>query len=308
MVTKIRLAGVLQLFRKHCVFLSVKPIDMKTIFFLVLITFSANIAFGQNSAVAPKTPIMTLGVFHFNYPNLDAVKTEEKDQISVLDEPYKSEIMRICEAILDFRPTIIAIEQTPQYQHRIDSLFDRYSTGNWELGRSEVYQLGFRLGKNLGLEKLYCIDDAGRNYSNLDSIFNDSTRLNNLVSYYFSNQDSVYRLPKTNTRITSVIDALIDVNNPEQIEESLSGYLLHPFKYEESPGDFTGVDFESGRWFNRNLRILRNIQRIPRGAEDRILLIIGSDHLNLLNLFFDISREFELVSPIPYLIKSKLIN
>ena len=281
---------------------------MKSIFILVIIISALNSALGQNSSIPPKTQIMTLGVFHFNYPNLDAVKTEEKDQISVLDEPYKSEIIRIYEAILEFKPTIIAIEQTPEYQHRIDSLFDLYRNGNWELGRNEIYQLGFRLGKSLGLEKMYCIDDVGRNYSNLDSIFNDSIRLNNLVSYYFSNQDSAYRLPNTNTRITSVINTLIDVNNPENIRAGLSGYLLHPFKYEERPGDFTGVDFESGRWFNRNLRILRNIQRIPRGADDRILLIIGSDHLNLLNLFFDISREFELVSPLPYLIKAKQLN
>jgi hypothetical protein len=83
-------------------------------------------------------------------------------------------------------------------------------------------------------------------------------------------------------------------------------YLLHPFKYEENPGDFTGVDFETGRWYNRNLRVFRNIQRIPHNSEDRILLIIGREHLNLLNLFFDTSREFELVSPLPYLEKARL--
>ena len=85
-------------------------------------------------------------------------------------------------------------------------------------------------------------------------------------------------------------------------------YLLNPFKYEEKPGDFTGADFETGRWFNRNLRIFRNIQRIPHNSEDRILLIIGSDHLNLLNLFFDISKEFEFVSPLPCLENAKRAN
>ncbi|TVR39512.1 MAG: hypothetical protein EA394_09540, partial [Bacteroidia bacterium] len=70
-------------------------------------------------------------------------------------------------------------------------------------------------------------------------------------------------------------------------------------------GDFTGVDLESGRWFNRNLRIFRNVQRIPSDPDDRILLIVGADHLNLLNIFFDISWEFELVSPLPYLEKAR---
>ncbi|MFP4557823.1 MAG: DUF5694 domain-containing protein, partial [Bacteroidales bacterium] len=86
-----------------------------------------------------------------------------------------------------------------------------------------------------------------------------------------------------------------------EIKERLSTYLLNPFKYEEKSGDFTGVDFETGRWFNRNLRIFRNIQRLPYSADDRILLIIGREHLNLLNLFLDVSKEFEFVSPLPYL-------
>jgi hypothetical protein len=66
-----------------------------------------------------------------------------------------------------------------------------------------------------------------------------------------------------------------------------------------------GVDFQSGRWFNRNLRILRNIQRIPHGANDRILVIFGAGHLNLLNPFFDASSRYQLVSPLPYLAKAK---
>ena len=82
-------------------------------------------------------------------------------------------------------------------------------------------------------------------------------------------------------------------------------YLKVPFKYEEKEGDFTGVDFETGRWFSRNLRIFRNIQRIPADSNDRILLIIGREHLNLLNWYFDVSDEFKLVSPLPYLEKAK---
>lgn len=277
---------------------------MKNIFILFLVISSVNITLGQDNKIPSKTKIMTLGVFHFNYPNLDVIKTDEKDKISVLDEPFHSEILRICEAIEEFKPTIIAVEQTPQNQHTIDSLFNQHKNGNWALKKNEVYQLGFRIGKNIGLEKIYCVDDVGRHYPNLDSIFKDSVRLNKFENYYLSNQDSVYRLPSSKKKITSVIEALIESNDDNIIREGLSHYLIHPFKYEESPGDFTGVDFESGRWFSRNLRIFRNIQRIPHSSDDRILLIIGSEHLNLLNLFFTTSREFEFVSPQLFLEKT----
>jgi len=263
-------------------------------------------SFGQTDEILPQTKILTLGVFHFNYPNLDAVQTSEKDKISVLDEPYQSEILSICKAIGEFNPTIIAIECTPVKQHIIDSLYHQYQAGHFDLKKDEMYQLGFRIGKQSEVEKIYCVDDPGRHYENIEALFGDSARLAKFEDYFIHARDTIHGLPTTNRKVSSIIDALYESNEPEKIKERLATYLLHPFKYEEQEGDFTGVDFESGRWYNRNLRIFRNIQRIPIDSNGRILLIIGSEHLNLLNLFFETSREFELVSPLPYIEKSRL--
>lgn len=255
----------------------------------------------QTMDILPETKIMTLGVFHFAFHNLDAVKTENKDKISVLEEPYQSEIIAISKALCDYKPTIIAIESTPDKQFRIDSLYALYKNNKFNLGNDEIYQLGFRIGKDLSLPVIYCVNDWGRSYDNIERLFKDSTRAAKFEEYYYHSPDSIYRTSGASKKVSSIIKELYELNEPNQIKERLSIYLLNPFKYEEQPGDFTGVDFETGRWFNRNLRIFRNIQRIPHGADDRILLIIGREHLNLLNLFFDISKEFEFVSPLPYL-------
>ncbi len=265
----------------------------------------ANGLLGQADKRPSKTKVMTLGVFHFAYPNLDAIKTDKKDQISVLDEPYQSQIKSISKAIEEFKPTIIAIEYRPDNQPKIDSLYSLYKSDRWALKKNECYQLGFRIGKSLRLPKIYCVDDPGRHYDNLKSIFKDSIRLSKFENYVQNSGDSIYRESVSQQKIASITDELYKKNNPDRIRKSLGTYLLVPFKYEEQPGDFTGVDFETGRWYNRNLRIFRNIQRIPHSADDRILLIIGSEHLNLLNLFFDVSREFEFVPPLPYLKKAK---
>lgn len=280
---------------------------MRKILLLIVILFVHIPVNGQNTGESFRTEVMTLGVFHFAYPNLDVVKTAEKDQISVLDEPYQSEIKAIVKALEEFNPTIIAIEYLPEHQPMVDSLFLLYKSDEWVLGKNEAYQLGFRIGRKLNISKIYCVDDPGRHYDNLTEIFGDSIRLSKFEHYYFNSPDSAYELPRPKGKIKSIIDALLNGNDPVQIKEGLATYLLHPFKYEEKPGDFTGVDFESGRWYNRNLRIFRNIQRIPRAPNDKILFIVGSEHLNLLNLFFDVSREFEIVSPLPYLNKAKEI-
>ncbi len=263
-------------------------------------------SFGQTKDILPQTKIMTLGVFHFAYPNLDAVETEEKDKISVLEEPYQSEIIAISKALCDYKPTIIAIEVAPDRQFRIDSLYSLYKNNQLILGKGEAYQLGFRIGKNLNIPTIYCVNDWGRLYDNVEELFNDTTRAAKFEEYYLNSPDSIYKPQESSKKVSSIINELNRLNQPNEIKERLSVYLLNPFKYEEQPGDFIGVDFETGRWFNRNLRIYRNIQRIPHRADDRILLIIGREHLNLLNLFFDVSKEFEFVSPLPYLERASL--
>lgn len=271
---------------------------MKIILFVLLAFLISDNSFGQSAEKVSPTPIMTLGVFHFAYHNLDVVKTKKKDMISVLDEPYQSEIRAICKSICEFNPTIIAIEQNPESQLTIDSLYQQYKLGKFQLKKSEVFQLAFRIGKQLNLDKIVCVNNMGKHYKSVESIFNDSIRISKFTDYY---NNSHQTKPATNGKVSSIVKELYEFNRPELIRERLAIYLSHPFKYEEQEGDFTGVDFETGRWYNRNLRILRNIQRIQCNEDDRILLIIGREHLNLLNLFLDISKEYELISPLPYL-------
>ncbi len=278
---------------------------MKTLTVLLCSLILTNGLSGQVTDKLPGTKIMTLGVFHFAYHNFDVVKTEKKDQISVLEEPCQSEIIAVSKAIEEYNPTIIAIEMIPERQHMIDSLFLLYKSDKIMLGKDEIDQLAFRIGKDLNLNKIHCINDFGKHYDNIVSIFEDSIRSTKFEDYFFKSRDTIYGRPLTGDKVSSIIDELYERNNPDNIKESLAVYLLNPFKYEEQPGDFTGVDFETGRWFNRNLRIFRNIQRIPHTADDRILLIIGAGHLNLLNMFFEISNEFIFVSPLPYLENAK---
>jgi hypothetical protein len=282
---------------------------MKTTPYLLLLLSVFSFGFRSNDTAkdAARGPVqvMTLGVFHFNYPNLDAQKTSEENQISVLDEPWQSQIKAIAKAIEQFAPTIIAIEKMPELQSEIDSQYQVYDPTRPDRRKNETYQLGFRIGNSLGIPKIWCIDDMGNPYPQIQAIMTDRGRGAQFEDYFYNSENkNIVRLENL-PKIQCIIDELIRLNDKETIYKSLQSHLVHPFKYEENPGDFTGVDFESGRWFNRNLRIFRNIQRIPAQPEDRILIIIGSGHLNLLNFFIDVSPEFQLVSPIPYLEKTQ---
>ncbi|MBC6489560.1 DUF5694 domain-containing protein [Flavihumibacter stibioxidans] len=266
---------------------------MKIPFTLLLTLFVTVIA-----AQTPKTEVLTLGTFHFNFPNLDVARIDKNDQIDVLEPGYQSEIEDIVRKISGFKPTIIVIERQPSEQQYTDSTFSQYLSGNYQLKRNEEEQIGFRIAKHFGLKKLYCVDEWGNFNNRIDSIINgkDSIEAKKFEAYFENNPDAPKRfkiVPIFKTK--GILADLRQANDEINIKNSLGNYLIGLFKYESRERDFTGVDFETGRWFSRNLKIFRNIQRIEAKESDRILVIYGAGHLNLLNLFFDSSPEYKLV-------------
>ena len=67
---------------------------------------------------------MTLGTFHFDFPNRDIIKFDDSDQIDVLSPQYQKEIIAIVEKLSKFKPTAIAIELNPNKQQKIDSTYN----------------------------------------------------------------------------------------------------------------------------------------------------------------------------------------
>jgi hypothetical protein len=270
--------------------------------FALLITL---ISFGQAPQLKPQ--IMSLGTFHFSYPNMDVIKIDEKSQLNVLHEAHQREIQSIADAIKAFNPTHILIEAQPQYSRKVDSVYTEYVKGNYKLKKDEAQQIGFRLGKELGLKQIYCIDEWGKYYESQEFLMEDTCRRSKSFShYYFNNPDTIYKHPSAKKeKSQTIIENLLEANNPDKINERLGIYLIGHYKYEEKEGDYFGVDFETGRWFNRNLRIFRNIQRVPVEKDSRMLLIIGAEHCNILNHLIVCSPEYDFVSPLPYLEKAK---
>ena len=246
-----------------------------------------------------KTEVLTLGVFHFNFPNLDLVKLEESDQIDVLDARYQEEIALLVEKLSAFRPTIIAIEQQAGAQQKTDSLYHQYLQGRHELSRSEIQQVGFRLAKKLGISKLYCVDEWGNTPEDVRQLMEDPEKAaerERFIQYFYANPDTPKSFyPENIYKTQGIIPYLMVVNDRDYLRKSLGNYLIGPFKYENEEHDFLGTSFRTGNWFSRNLKIFRNIQRIEATEHDRILVIFGSDHMNILNILFESSPEYHLV-------------
>lgn len=265
---------------------------------IIILSLIASAATGQ------QTPVLTLGTFHFSFRSLDVVKIEDSDMIDVLNPVYQAEIKDIVNRIAEFKPTIIAIERDPANQSEIDSLYRAYVDGKYSLQRDEIDQIGFRLAKKEHIEKLICVNDWGSIPDEINAVLqseDDPDRESFFNTFYNSPDSALFFDMNTIYKTEGILEDLRIRNSQEYLTKDLGNYLISVFKYSTDSSEFFGVDFTTGWWFNRNLRIFRNIQRIEAGPDDRILVIFGSGHMNLLNLFFDASPEYDLFDVNEYL-------
>ncbi|GAB4511304.1 MAG: hypothetical protein Tsb004_15540 [Allomuricauda sp.] len=241
-----------------------------------------------------KAQIMVIGTFHMDYPNLDVVKNTENDKIDVLTEPKKSEITELVNYIKRFRPTKVGIEETADWNAGIK--LQEYKTGMHRNERSESYQLGMRVATEMGLDTIYPINSwsmAGRLFE-MDSIYAEQL----FKDYDYSNDDPYsesatkwFEESKTLPSKMKLLDYFKHHNSKEVHDLGFGIYLTGDFKL----GQHRGADALSVNWFNRNLRILRNIQHMAEEG-DRIMIVIGNGHAAILRQLIQASPEFEFIA------------
>jgi len=250
----------------------------------------------QASDFYPKkrAQVLVVGTFHFNYPGLDALKTEESDKIDVLKEPKKSEVTELVNYIKKFKPTKIAIEALPGYGW--NDRFKEYKTGKHRDKRDERYQLAMRIGDETGLDTLYTAD-ASSLQSDLyerDSLFYQS--LTDKIDWesedpFWNVAEKYFEYRESQMKVTHIKEVFKHMNSREGHNTNFGLYLTGAF----ATGDGQGADHFTMWWYNRNARIFSNIVNITESPEDRILVIFGNGHASILRQFFEASPQYDFI-------------
>ncbi|MCI3937376.1 DUF5694 domain-containing protein [Chryseobacterium aahli] len=273
---------------------------MKSSILIVLLTISTFL-FGQKKPSEyfpdPKTKVLVVGSFHFEYPNFDAHKTAKSDQVDVLEPKTAAEVTELVNYIKKFKPTKIAIEAWPDW--KANEKLKEYKDGKKRDQRDERYQLAMRIAAELKINELYSIDaksvldDFTEKFGKKDSLYFK----NLLEDYDFLNDDKISKQYTTFIKNTepknfkSLLDMFKYMNSREYHQYEYGAYLTGDFKLREHDG----ADLLALYWYSRNLRIFRKIQQIPKNAEDRILVIVGNGHASVLRQLFTSSPEYDYV-------------
>jgi hypothetical protein len=242
---------------------------------------------------SPKPRVMVLGTFHFDNPGLDYTKAERD---SILSEKRQKEVRELIDKIKAFQPTKIAIE-APYGNTSFNDRYNLYLQNQFELKENEIYQVAFRLARELGHKQLYPIDH--KKDMDFQAVLKSATaagqqkfleRFQKAMAYVTQMQADANKYP--------VLEQLRVMNDVQAMIRMHGLYLLLA---EAGKGaDYTGADVVAG-WYERNLKIAMNVVRTAGSPEDRILVLIGAGHVKLLRDFLRESPNVELVETGKYL-------
>jgi len=257
-------------------------------------------------ARARRPEVMFLGTFHFDDQGLDAYKP--RFRLDIRSPERQRQIEELVERLALFRPTKIAVEQGPQDQPRLDSLYAAFLAGTYRLGTNEVYQIGFRLAKRAGLKGVHAADVDGRSYMSGDEVQAKTAKLGLSMDSLMrriagdpweARYRQLYAYDDSLKTVRTLREYLLYLNSPERLRVGHGAYSVGAFKLGRET-DYLGPD-DVTQWYNRNLRIFSNLQSMTAGPNDRIVLIIGAGHVPLLRFLAQSSPEYRLREPSEFL-------
>ena len=195
-------------------------------------------------------------------------------------------------------PTKVAVE-APWGDEPTQQRYRDYFEGKREMRRSEEEQVGFRLAKKMGHEKVYAID--------VRMPLSDK-EMRPVIGKNPEYQAKMANLQKLgNGAIAqmgewlaegSVSYMLYNMNRPEMLEQAHWPYIwiFAPIAEGEN---YAGADYVA-TWYKRNIRIFANLVRVSEPG-DRVFVIYGMGHIPILKDLVQSSPDFCTVDPLPYL-------
>lgn len=237
--------------------------------------------------------ILILGTYHFANPGLDVVQTEVPD---VLGPEKQDEIARIVEALSEFRPTRVAVEQRPADAPRLDSLYRAFRAGEHTLTRNETQQLGFRLADRFDLDRVHPFDHSGD--FPFGAVMEYAERHDpDFVTRAMSEIQRITDETNKRHRELTIGEILRLMNDPDELAEGHGWYM--EFARVGAGDTYIGADLLS-KWYERNIRMFANLQALARPA-DRVLVIVGAGHAPILRELVTADPRMMLVDPLGHL-------
>lgn len=246
--------------------------------------------------MAGKPTVLLLGTFHMR-PTADMYSMKVDD---LLSDTRQQEIMEVVERIKAFKPTKIALEAETKKNDAINQQYLLYRSGKFELQVNEIHQLGFRLAADLAHERLFCIDwmEKGAGTKGAGEVY-EWARENqpDLFESIFGRLQKVNGSSKIEA-YKSILEMYRECNEPSSVKSYHTMYIN--FARIGETDQYVGMEWLIW-WYQRNLILFANLARLAASGSERILLIVGGSHVQILTHFLNECGLVEVESAFDYL-------
>lgn len=249
----------------------------------------------QTTPSHDKIQILNFGTFHMGFTN-DANTTEFDEH----DRENQKKVHEIAEKLSAFEPTVILVETPPEQNEKIREAYFRYKSDPDTLfeNPSEIELLSFELGRQSGTERIYGIDHKMRyNYRIGHQIDNDiNPEYHNM--YY---EDPLQFYPEVNVDQDDLnLLEKLKVTNHDRYLDFLIAVNADILTHAGTNNGFEGAD-EAAKYYQRNLRMYSNLNRIDLDDDDRVFILMGASHTAFFRDFMSRDPRYEMVDTFDYL-------
>jgi len=236
----------------------------------ILLMLALLAAFNAHAQDKP-AEILLFGVFHFENPGRDVVRV---DQVDVTTPDNQAYLARLTRRLCEFKPTAILLEfdraREPEMQEQLDS----YHADQFTLSANENHQIGFRVAKECGVEKVFGFDETGIGWD-AEPLFKYLEESDpELLQSFNSAIERIQAEEAAAHNELGLRELLIRANDPERDRINKDLYLLTNVAGARS--GFEGAD-ATASWWHRNFRMYANIQSYAKAGE-RVLVVAGQGH------------------------------
>ena len=239
----------------------------------------------------PKSQVMVVGTYHFR-------QEENYDELS---KENQIEIKKLVSKLAEFKPTKVVVEKLPENNSIYQDAYQKYLLDDTFINNhsNETAQLGFRLAKQMGHQKIYLFDNKPDFIGSLEGFTFERLGTEMSKDSLFANQhldiimDSFNENEKKLNSL-SLYENIKERNSPTA--QRWNAQRMHSYEIRTGIQDsWMGSDW-LGRWYQRNIRMMANIMAFNNSGEDRILIIVGDNHKWVLDTLFGFNPDFEVIS------------
>jgi len=234
-----------------------------------------------------------MGTFHFASPGKDAVENQVIDVMTVDSQAY---LEQLADSISKYNPTVVLLEYDQKEDRKINESYSKYRIDKYQLQTREADQIGFRVAKLCGLDRVYSFDETDTPWQ-AQKLFEQLKKEPHLEKQFHT---SILRMTEDENRAhasLSLQDLLKRYNSPEMDLRNKSLYITTNAAGADE--NFAGAD-ASASWWHRNFRMFARIQKFAVPGE-RILVIGGQGHTAVIRDFLKLDSNIKSEEVTPYL-------